>query len=185
MGVSSSFFFKLINLFILSSSFLKRYYLFIWERESGERISRQEREKQAPRGQGAQSGIRSQDLEDHDLTQRQTLNQLSHPGVPTTLTFAFHLSHLCSAFRFLSLPFYFFFLRFYLFMRDRERERHRYRLKEEQASCREPGVGLDPGSPGSHPGPKAALNRWATLAAHILAFLKVDCFLFHFFCLLV
>ena len=52
-------------------------------------------------------------------------------------------------------------------MTDRERERQRQAEGEgeEQASCREPDVGLDPGSPGSHPGPKAAPNRWATGAA--------------------
>ena len=38
-------------------------------------------------------------------------------------------------------------------MRDRERQRHRQR--EKQAACREPDVGLDPGTPGSRPGPKA------------------------------
>ena len=38
-----------------------------------------------------------------------------------------------------------------LFMRERERERQR----EEQAPHREPDVGLDPGTPGSCPGPKA------------------------------
>ena len=41
----------------------------------------------------------------------------------------------------------------YLFMTDRERQR------ETQAPCREPDVGLDPRSPGSHPGLNAALNR--------------------------
>ena len=44
----------------------------------------------------------------------------------------------------------------YLFMRDTERLRHRQR--EKQAPCKEPGVGLDPGSPGSHPRLNAALN---------------------------
>ena len=48
-------------------------------------------------------------------------------------------------------------------MRDREKEReregHRHRQREKQAPCREPDVGLNPGSPGSHPGPKAGLNR--------------------------
>ena len=39
-----------------------------------------------------------------------------------------------------------------------ERERQRQRQREKQAPCREPNVGLDPGSSGSHPGPKAALN---------------------------
>ena len=34
-------------------------------------------------------------------------------------------------------------------MRDTERQR------EKQAACREPDVGLDPGSPESHPRPKA------------------------------
>ena len=38
----------------------------------------------------------------------------------------------------------------YLFMRERQREK--------QAAYREPDVGLDPGTPGSCPGPKVALN---------------------------
>ena len=46
-------------------------------------------------------------------------------------------------------------------MTDTERERQRdrdtqtHRQREKQAPCREPDVGLDPGSPGSHPGLKA------------------------------
>ena len=43
--------------------------------------------------------------------------------------------------------------------RERERERQRHRQREKQAPCREPYVGLDPESPGSHPGLKVALNR--------------------------
>ena len=48
-------------------------------------------------------------------------------------------------------------------MRDREREREREReaetqAEEKQAPCREPDVGLHPGSPGSGPGLKAVLN---------------------------
>ena len=39
-------------------------------------------------------------------------------------------------------------------MRDTERERQRHRQREKQAPCREPDVGLDPGTPGSRPGPK-------------------------------
>ena len=38
-------------------------------------------------------------------------------------------------------------------MRERQREAET-QAKEEQAPCREPNVGLDPGIPGSHPGPK-------------------------------
>ena len=50
-----------------------------------------------------------------------------------------------------------FFFNFYLFMivTERERERQRHRQREKQAPCREPDVGLDPGTPGSRPGPKA------------------------------
>ena len=44
-------------------------------------------------------------------------------------------------------------------MRDTERERQRHRQSEKQALCRDTDVGLDPGSPGSRPGPKEALNR--------------------------
>ena len=42
-------------------------------------------------------------------------------------------------------------------MRDaqKERERQRHRQKEKQAQCREPDVGLDPGTPRSRCGPKA------------------------------
>ena len=39
--------------------------------------------------------------------------------------------------------------------RERERERQRNRRREKQAPCREPDVGLDPGTPEPHPGPKA------------------------------
>ena len=42
--------------------------------------------------------------------------------------------------------------------REREKERQRHRQREKQAPSREPNMGLDPGSPRSHPGPKAALN---------------------------
>ena len=50
-----------------------------------------------------------------------------------------------------------FFLRFYLFTHERhtQRERQRHRQREEQAPCREPDVGLDPRTPGSHPELKA------------------------------
>ena len=43
-------------------------------------------------------------------------------------------------------------------MRDTEREAEN-RQREKQAPCREPDVELDPRSPGSCPGLKAALNR--------------------------
>ena len=60
------------------------------------------------------------------------------------------------------LQFLFFFLDFiYLFMRDTHTEGggQRHRQREKQAPCREQDVGLDPGSPGSGPGPEVALNR--------------------------
>ena len=44
----------------------------------------------------------------------------------------------------------------YLFMRDTHRERKRQGQREEkQDPCREPDMGLDPGTPGSGPEPKA------------------------------
>ena len=39
-------------------------------------------------------------------------------------------------------------------MRENERERQRHRQKKKQAPCREPNVGLNHGTPGSHPEPK-------------------------------
>ena len=45
--------------------------------------------------------------------------------------------------------------RFYIFIHGRHRERERPRQREKQAPCGEPEGGLDPGTPGSRPGPKA------------------------------
>ena len=50
-------------------------------------------------------------------------------------------------------------------------QRQRHRQREKQAPCREPDMGLDPGSPGSNPGLQAALNRCATGVAPLLEFL--------------
>ena len=41
---------------------------------------------------------------------------------------------------------------------EKERERQRHRRKEKQAPCRKPDAGLDPGTPGLHPGPKAGVK---------------------------
>ena len=40
-------------------------------------------------------------------------------------------------------------------MKDTERERGKQAEREQQAPCREPDVGLDPGTPGSHRALKA------------------------------
>ena len=53
--------------------------------------------------------------------------------------------------------FFFFFFKDFIYLFIYERQRHRQR--EKQAPCREPDVGLNPRSPGSGPGLKAALNR--------------------------
>ena len=58
----------------------------------------------------------------------------------------------------------FFFLKI-LYIYSWETQGERQRQAEKQAPCREPTIGLHPGSPGSCPGPKAALNHWATQAA--------------------
>ena len=48
------------------------------------------------------------------------------------------------------------FLKFYLFIHERHRGRGRDTGGERS---RKPDVGLNPETPGLHPGPKAALNR--------------------------
>ena len=55
-------------------------------------------------------------------------------------------------------------------MRQREREKQGHRQREKQAPYREPDMGFDPGTPGSHPGLKVALNRRATRAAQVFIF---------------
>ena len=54
-------------------------------------------------------------------------------------------------------------------MRDTERQRHRQ--KEKQASYREPDVELNPGTPGSRPGPKAGAKLLSHPGIPILKFL--------------
>ena len=41
--------------------------------------------------------------------------------------------------------------------REREREAETQEEREKQVPCQEPDAGLDPGTPGSRPGPKAQL----------------------------
>ena len=52
----------------------------------------------------------------------------------------------------------------FIYSWETKRERQRYRQREKQAPRREPYMGLHPGSPGSQPGWKVVLNRWATQA---------------------
>ena len=54
-------------------------------------------------------------------------------------------------------------------MRDTERGRDMER--EKQTPCREPDVGLHPGTPGSHPGPKAGAKPLSHLGIPYLMYL--------------
>ena len=66
-------------------------------------------------------------------------------------------------------------------MRDteRERKRQRHRQREKQALCREPDVGLDPGSPGSGPGLKAGAKPLSHPGCPAVFFLFKKLFIFH------
>ena len=80
-------------------------------------------------------------------------------GPTTRITIVSYLSECYQIFHLESLKF-FFFKKFYLFMHERlERGRKRHKQREKQAPHRMPDMGLDPGSPRSHPGLKVALNR--------------------------
>ena len=68
--------------------------------------------------------------------------------------------------------FFFFFNILFIYSGEGRGQRHRQR--EKQAPRREPNVGLDPGSPGSHPRLQAALNRCTTGAAQHFSFTKRD-----------
>ena len=61
---------------------------------------------------------------------------------------------------------------------ERERQRQRQRQREKQAPCREPDMGLDPGSPGSHPGLKAGTKLLSHLGCPpflVILMLKLSC----------
>ena len=49
---------------------------------------------------------------------------------------------------------------------ERQRERERHRQREKQAPWREPDVGLDPRTPGSHPGPTSWAHSRAKPLSH-------------------
>ena len=119
-------------------------------------------------------------LQDHTLGWRQVLNrwatQASHPWpflvyewMKPPLAYTSLGWILCLHLYMVegSRNVYYYFLRFYLFIHERhtDRERQRPRQREKPAPCREPDSGLNPGSPGSCPGLKAALNCWATRTA--------------------
>ena len=55
-------------------------------------------------------------------------------------------------------------------MRDTQREAEMQAEGEASSMHREPDVGLDPGSPGSHPGLQVALNHCATRTALLRLF---------------
>ena len=54
-----------------------------------------------------------------------------------------------------------------------ERERQRHRRREKQAPCWEPDTGLDPRTPGSHPGPKAGTKPLSHPGIPSKSFLKI------------
>ena len=69
------------------------------------------------------------------------------------------------------------FLKIYLFTIDIGRQRHRQR--EKQAPLREPDMGLNPWSPGSHPGPKAGTKPLSPPGIPVLCNIYVDFTVFH------
>ena len=55
-------------------------------------------------------------------------------------------------------------------MRDTERENQRHNRQRSSAPCREPDVGLDPGSRDHSLSQRQKLNCWATPASHVKTF---------------
>ena len=49
-------------------------------------------------------------------------------------------------------------------------QRQSHRQREKQAPCREPNAGVDPRTPGSHPGPKAGAKPLGDPGFPLLAF---------------
>ena len=58
-----------------------------------------------------------------------------------------------------------------MIVREREREAETQAEGKAGSMHPEPDVGVDPGSPGSRPGPKAALNHCATQGSLLLTYL--------------
>ena len=60
-----------------------------------------------------------------------------------------------------------------LFIYERQTERGKTEQREKQAPCREPDVGLDPQTSGSHPELKADVQPLSHSGAPTFSFLKV------------
>ena len=124
-----------------------------------ERQRHRQREKQAPRRE-PDAGLNTE-TPGSCPGPKAGAKLLSHPGIPGFPHFNKMFSRIIHTACMSLIPFclgttfwiYFYFFKEYLF--ERERERQRPRRREKQAPCWEPDVGLDPGSPGSRPGPKA------------------------------
>ena len=73
--------------------------------------------------------------------------------------------------------------RFYLFIHETPRERKGHRQREKQAQCKEPAVRLNPGTPGSHPEPKASAQPLSHPGVPNLTFhlLKMNGLFFQYF----
>ena len=67
----------------------------------------------------------------------------------------------------------FFILIFYLFIHERHRERQRQQRQEKQAPCKEPHMGLDPGTLGSHPELKSDTQPLSHPSISCVYFLKM------------
>ena len=61
-------------------------------------------------------------------------------------------------------------------MTNTERERQR----EKQAACEEPDMGLNPGTPGSHPEPKADIQPLSHPGVPFFCILKQDLYVVYF-----
>ena len=123
--------------------FFLRFYLFIHRhRERGRDTGRGRSRLHA--GSPTWDSIRGLQYHTPGCRRRQTA---APPGLPFYFILFFYF-------------FYLFIYLFFLFMivTEREREGQRHRQREKQAPSREPDVGFDPRTPGSHPGLKTALS---------------------------
>ena len=62
---------------------------------------------------------------------------------------------------------------------ERERQRHRQRGRISLLPCRDPDTGLDPGTPGSHLGPKAGAKPLSHPGISSISFQMLNIIHFH------
>ena len=144
-----------------TSYFLKKYFIYSWKRQRERERHRQRKRQASRREPDAGFDPRTPGLQPEPKADAQPL---SYPDAPNFLVFIVIFLSFLKKHTFI-----------HSFIHSSERERQRHMQGEKQAPCKEPDVGLDPGTPGSHPELEAEAQPLSYPGIPIVIFLTGPC----------